>query len=80
MHKITIIINRKSYEAPSEMMNPEDFRGLIGAPNDYEVWKIIRDPDPEGQPAKDDVQVTQSIKVKNGDRFRVVPPGTFGAL
>lgn len=79
MRKITIIVNRKTYEAPSETMGPEDFRALIGAPSDYEVWKVVRSPDPEGQPAKDDIQVTAPIGVKNGDRFRVVPPGTFGA-
>lgn len=80
MKKITIIVNRKSYEVPKEVMAPEDFRNLVGAPSDYEVWKVIRNPDPEGEPPKDDVQVTAPITVKNGDRFRVVPPGTFGAL
>ena len=79
MKKITIIINRKSYEAPKELMSPEDFRNLVGAPSDYEVWKVIHNPDPEGQPPKDDIQVIAPIEVKNGDRFRVVPPGTFGA-
>jgi hypothetical protein len=31
-----------------------------------------------GQLPKDDIQVTGRVEVKSGDRFRVVPPRTFG--
>lgn len=76
--KITILINRHPYQFDTETLGPGQIRGAVDAPPNYEVWQIIRDPDPEGQLPTDDEQIIDSIKVKNGDRFRVVPPGTFG--
>lgn len=78
--QITIIVNKKPYHVTQEEMGPADFQALIGAPNDYEVWQVVHDADPEGQPPKDDIQVTGPVKIKNGEKFRVVPPGTFGAF
>lgn len=76
--KITVIINSKPYYFDSTTLSPDDFRRAVNASPDYEVWRIVRDPDPEGQLPVDDEQVTAPISVKSGDRFRVVPPGTFG--
>lgn len=76
--KITIIINQKSYHFETNTISPDNFRAAVGATQDYEVWRIVHNPDPEGQLPVDDVQITASIEVKSGDRFRVVPPGTFG--
>ena len=80
MKKITILVNKTPYHLESDMLGPSDFKALVEAPEDYEVWKIIKNPDPEGDLPVDDEQVTDQIKVNNGDRFRVVPPGTFGNL
>ena len=77
--KITIIINQKPYHFEVDTLSPDDFRQAVGAPSDYEVWRIVRDPDPEGQLPVDDEQITGPTKIENGQRFRVVPPGTFGA-
>ncbi len=77
--KITILINKRPHHFESDTLRPEDFRSAVGAAADYEVWRIVREPDPEGQLPVDDEQITGPVKVKNGDRFRVVPPGTFGA-
>lgn len=79
MPKITIIINQKPFHFETETLEPSDFRTAVSAPADYEVWQIIKDPDPEGQLPKDDVQITGATQIKPGERFRVVPPGTFGA-
>jgi hypothetical protein len=76
--KITIVINNHSYHFEKEVLTPEDFRGAVGAPAEYEVWHIMKSPDPEGQLPVDDVQITNPTRIRNGDRFRVVPPGTFG--
>jgi hypothetical protein len=76
--KITIRVNQQTFHVETATLSPDDFRALVDAPSDYEVWQVIRNPDPEGQLPVDDKQVTASITVKNGDRFRVVPPGTFG--
>jgi len=80
MQKVTIIINQKPYHLEDASLTPDEFRRLVQAPADYEVWRIVHNPDPEGQLPVDDVQVTAGTEVKSGDRFRVVPPGTFGAL
>jgi hypothetical protein len=76
--KITIIINQRPFHFEKDILNPEDFRKAVNAPADYEVWKIVKDPDPEGQLPVDDIQITGPIEIKSGERFRVVPPGTFG--
>jgi hypothetical protein len=77
-HRVTILVNQKPFHVTSETLTPEEIRNLVKLPTAYEVWKIIKDPDPEGQLSVDDQQVTEPIRVHNGDRFRVVPPGTFG--
>jgi hypothetical protein len=76
--KATIIINQRPHEFDHHTLSPDDFRRAVGAPADYEVWHIVHAPDPEGQLPVDDEQITAPIEVKNGQRFRVVPPGTFG--
>jgi hypothetical protein len=78
-HKITILINQRPYHFEKSTLTPDDFRSAVNAPSDYEVWKIMKDPDPEGQLPKDDIQITGPVEIKSGNRFRVVPPGTFGA-
>jgi hypothetical protein len=78
MKKITIHINQKPYHFEKSVLTPQDFRDAVGAPNDYEIWLIKKSPDPEGQLPKDDVQITGPVQIENSQRYRVVPPGTFG--
>ncbi len=77
--KITILINQRPVSFDESTLSPDDFRAAVKAPSDYEVWLVVRDPDPEGQLPVDDVQITAAVGIKNGQRYRVVPPGTFGA-
>ena len=76
--RITIHINQKPYHFEQSVLSPDDFRAAVGAARDYEVWLIVKNPDPEGQLPVDDVQITQPVEIKDGQRYRVVPPGTFG--
>lgn len=76
--KVTIHINQRVFHEEREILSPDDFRNLVNLPSDYEVWKIIKSPDPEGQIPVDDIQITSPIEIQNGDKFRVVPSGTFG--
>ena len=76
--KITIIINQRPFHFEKKNLTPQDFRDAVNAPSDYEVWRIIKNPDPEGQLPIDDVQITAPVEIENGQRYRVVPPGTFG--
>jgi hypothetical protein len=78
MKKITIHINQTPYHFDTTELAPQDFRNAVGAPNDYEVWLINKNPDPEGQLPVDDIQVTTTVPIKDGQRYRVVPSGTFG--
>ena len=76
--KITIHINQRPFHFEKDTLTPEDFRSAVSAPADYEVWLIVHNPDAEGQLPVDDVQVTGPVQIKDGQRYRVVPPGTFG--
>lgn len=77
--KITILINQQPYHFDEDTLAPDDFRGAVGAPSEYEVWLVEKNPDPEGQLPDDDVQITGPVQIKSGQRYRVVPPGTFGS-
>ena len=77
---ITILINQVPHHLTGGTVSAEEIRSLASADADYEVWKVVKSPDPEGQLPVDDVQVKGSIEVKSGDKFRVVPPGTFGSV
>lgn len=76
--KITILINQRPFHFEKDSLTPEDFRNAVKAPSDYEIWLIVRSPDPEGQLPVDDIQITGVVQIKDGERYRVVPPGTFG--
>lgn len=76
--KVTILINQRPFHFERTALGPQDFRDAVGAPSDYEVWLVVKDPDPEGQLPVDDVQITALVEIKSGERYRVVPPGTFG--
>lgn len=77
-HKITILVNQTPYHVQTTTMSAAQLLQLAGAPSDYEVWEVVKNPDPEGQLPKDDVRIVGVIPIKSGERFRVVPPGTFG--
>ncbi len=76
--QVAILVNQKPMHLETDEVTPEQLREFAKLPADYEVWKVVGNADPEGQLPKDDVLVTGPTKVKSGDRFRVVPPGTFG--
>ena len=77
---ITILINQQPFHFEETTLAPQDFHAAVDAASDYEVWLIVKDPDPEGQLPIDDVQVTAPTEIKSGQRYRVVPPGTFGGI
>jgi len=76
--KTTIHINQKPYHFEETTLSPDEFRRTVQAPADYEVWLIVHAPDPEGQLPVDDIQITGPVEIKSGQKYRVVPPGTFG--
>lgn len=76
--KVTIHVNQTPFHLEQTEITAAEIRALVQAPSDYEVWKIVKSPDPEGQLPVDDTLVTGTIEIKSGDKFRVVPPGTFG--
>src|SRR6267378_240329 len=56
--QVTILVNQKPHHLDSPDITPEKLRELAGLPQDYEVWRVVGSPDPEGQLPKDDVQIT----------------------
>lgn len=77
--KITIHINQRPYHFEESILTPDQFRAAVQAPSDHEVWLVVHQPDPEGQLPMDDVQITGSVEIHSGQKYRVVPLGTFGA-
>jgi hypothetical protein len=47
--KITILINQRPFHFEVDTLVPGDFRHAVGAPDDHEVWRVVHNPDPEGQ-------------------------------
>lgn len=76
--KITIHINETVFHFEDSHLTPDDFRKAVSASPEYEVWLVVHSPDPEGQLPIDDIQITGPVEIKNGQKYRVVPPGTFG--
>ncbi len=76
--RTTIILNQRPFHFEDDTLAPAQFRAQVHAPDEYEVWKVVKCPDPEGQLPIDDIQVTAPVEIQSGERFRVVPPGTFG--
>ena len=64
--KVTIIINKQPFHFTADELEPADFRKAVDAPADYEVWRVVKDPDPEGQLPIDDIQVTARTPIKRG--------------
>ena len=75
--KINILINQQPFKFDHNILTPQEIRDAMGAAANYEVWHIVKDPDPEGQLLIDEVQITSMVTIKSGDRFRVAPPGVF---
>ena len=75
---VTLLINQQPFHLEQSTLTPQEFRDLVKAPADYEVWLIVKSPDPEGQLPVDDQQITAPVGITSGQRYRVVPPGTFG--
>ncbi|MCL5962725.1 MAG: hypothetical protein M1358_26010 [Chloroflexi bacterium] len=76
--KVTILINQDPFHLDVSTTSAKELRELAKKPSDYEVWQVVKEPDAEGQLPVDDIQITADVEIKSGDRFRVVPPGTFG--
>ena len=78
MKQVTILINYEPFHFDISALSPEDFRDKVKAPSEYEVWQIFNDRGPESRLPLDDIQIKEPVEIKNGQRYRVVPPGTFG--
>jgi len=76
--KIKIKINRKVYRIEDENSSAAELRELAELPENYEVYKVIGKPDPEGEPVTDDILIVGEIILVTKDEFQVVPPGHFG--
>jgi len=76
--KTGITINQKKHSLENTTVTADELRKLAKAGADYEVWKVVKKADPEGKLPADDLLIKGEVKVKSGDKFRVVPPGTFG--
>ena len=77
-HKITIVINQKSYEAPKPSMTGREIKELGGGPLDYWLILVVKSPDPAVGGDDKQIQDEEVVDLKSGMRFRIVNPATFG--
>ncbi len=75
---ITIVINNRPYKAPAPQMTGRQIKELAGGPLEYLLVEIVKSPDPVA--GGDDIIIgdDQVVDLKDGMRFRIVNPATFG--
>ncbi len=76
--KIHVFVNRRKLDLTDDQMTAAELLGAAGF--EGEGWDLLRlqgEGDPSGG---DPIMATDVLKLKNGDRFRVIPGNrTFGA-
>lgn len=75
---ITILINQKPYNAPKAEMTGREIKELGGGPLDYLLVKVVKDPDPVAGGDDEIIGDETLVKLKSGDKFRIVNAATFG--
>jgi len=77
MHPLHVFVNRQKVELDQEEITGEELLQRAGfAGREWDLLKLQGEGDPTGGEV---VLFNQTIKVKNGDHFRVIPGNrTFG--
>ena len=75
---ITILINQKPYKAPKAEMTGREIKELAGGPLDCLLVKVVKDPDPVAGGDDEIINDDTLVKLRSGDKFRIVNAATFG--
>ncbi len=68
---VEVFINKVRCGFDHDNLTPQEIRAAVGSVDDFEVWQIIYNSDPESEILFDEIQITSAVAVKNGDRFRL---------
>lgn len=77
--KTTIIVNNKPYHTDGNALTGAQIKALAlggGVKSDYELF-MVHEPG-SGAPVDEPVGDGQSVPIRNGMKFRAIPPGNRG--
>ena len=76
--EVTILINNRPFKAPKPEMTGREIKELAGGPLDYLLVLVVGSPDPAAGGDDQIIRDDQLVILKDGMRFRIVNPATFG--
>jgi hypothetical protein len=71
-HEFTIFVNNKRFKTTQTEMTGDQIKALAAVPLNYELFRLEGDKSIPVGP-------TEEVKIKDGEHFRAIPPGTFGS-
>ncbi len=71
-HEFTIFVNNKPFKTTQTEMTGDQIKALAAVPLNYELFRLEGDKSIPVGP-------TEEVKIKDGEHFRAIPPGTFGS-
>lgn len=77
--KATILINNKPYHTEASTLTGVQIKALAatgGVKADYELF-LVQEPG-SGAPVDEPIADGQSVTIRNGMKFRAIPPGNRG--
>jgi hypothetical protein len=77
--KTTLIINNKPYHTDADALTGSGIKALAasgGVKADYELF-LVHEPG-AGAPVDEPIGDSQSVPLRNGMKFRAIPPGNRG--
>lgn len=76
MTQTTIIVNNKAVHAPKEDATGAEIKSWANVPSDYELF-LVHEPG-SGQHPDKQVPDSEVVHLRNGMKFRAIPPGNQG--
>jgi hypothetical protein len=77
--KHTILVNNKPYATEADELTGAQIKALAatgGVKADYELF-LVHEPG-SGSPADESIGDSQKVTIRNGMKFRAIPPGNRG--
>ena len=76
--EITILVNNRPFKTESPQLTGLQIKELAGGPLDYLLVLIVKEPDATAGGDDQIINDNQLVTLKDGMRFRLVNPATFG--
>jgi hypothetical protein len=69
--EFVIFVNNKPFKTAATQLTGDQIKALATVPSNYELFRIEGDKSIPVGP-------NEEVKIKDGEHFRAIPPGTFG--